>query len=87
MVCRSLGLLMNMFRLGKIKSGSIVTRGGSKARTPIRRLRTLRTTRNRHWPSSASSSSLSLMDYSDNYHFFPRCVVISGLCVFTSGTS
>ena len=37
-VCRSIGLLMNMFRLGAIRSGSMVTWGGSKARTPTHRL-------------------------------------------------
>jgi hypothetical protein len=78
---------MNMFRLGAIKSGSMVTRGGSKARTPTRRLRHLRTIRIRNWPSSTSFLSLSSMDYSGIDQFFPRCVVISGLCGFISGTS
>jgi hypothetical protein len=78
---------MNMFRLGAIRSRSMVIRGGSKARICTRRLRNLRTTRIRNWPSSASSSGLSLMDYLVIDHFFPRCVVISGFCVFISGTS
>jgi hypothetical protein len=30
---------------------------------------------------------LSSMDYPVIDHFFPRCVVISGFCVFISGTS
>jgi hypothetical protein len=71
---------MNMFRLGTIRSGSMVTWGGSKARMPTRRLRHLRTTHIQNWPSSASSSGLSSMDYPAIDHFFPRCVVISGLC-------
>jgi hypothetical protein len=78
---------MNMFRLGAIRSGSMVTQGGSKARTPTRRLRHLRTTQIRNWPSSMSSSGLSSMDYPAICHFFPRCVVISGLCGFILGTS
>jgi hypothetical protein len=78
---------MNMFKLGTIRSGSMVTRGGSKARQPTRRLRHLRTTHIRNWPSSTSSSGLSSMDYLAIDHFFPRCVVISGLCGFISGTS
>jgi hypothetical protein len=78
---------MNMFRLGAIRSGSTVTRDGSKARTPTRRLRHLRTTRIRNWWSSASSSGLSSMDYLVINHFFPGCVVISELCGIISGTS
>jgi hypothetical protein len=78
---------MNMFRLGAIRSGSMVTWGGSKARMPTRRLRHLRTTHIQNWPSSASSSGLSSMDYPAIDHFFPRCVVISGSCGFISGTS
>ena len=45
--------------LGAIRSGSTITRGGSKARTPTQGLRNLRTIHNRHWRSSASSSGLS----------------------------
>ena len=86
-VCRSIGLLMNMFRLGAIRSGSMVTRDGSKARTPIRRLNHLKTTHIQNWPSSASSSGLSSMHYSVIDHFFLRCVVISVLCGFISGIS
>jgi hypothetical protein len=78
---------MNMFRLGAIRSESMVTRDGSKARTPIRRLRHLRTTRIRNWRSSASSSGLSSMDYLAIDHFFLGCVVISELCGIISGTS
>jgi hypothetical protein len=78
---------MNMFRLGAIRFGSMVTQGGSKARMPTRRLRHLRTTRIRNWPSSVSSSGLSSIDYPAIDHFFPRCVVISRLCGFISGTS
>jgi hypothetical protein len=78
---------MNLFRLGAIRSGSMVTWGGSKARTPTQRLRHLRTNRIRNWPSITSSSGLSSMDYFGIDHFFPKCVVISGLCGFISGTS
>jgi hypothetical protein len=78
---------MSMFRLGAIRSGSMVTRGGLKARTPTRRLRHLRTTRIQNWRSSVSSSVLSSMDYLTIDHFFPRCVVISELCGIISGTS
>jgi hypothetical protein len=78
---------MNMFRLGAIRFGSMVTWGGSKARTSTRRLRHLRTTRIQNWLSSASSSGLSSMDYPAIDYFFPICVVISGLCGFILGTS
>jgi hypothetical protein len=78
---------MSMFRLGAIRSGSMVTRGGLKARTPTRRLRHLRTTRIRNWQSSVLSSGLSSMDYLTIDHFFPRSVIISELCGINSGIS
>jgi hypothetical protein len=74
---------MNMFKLGAIRSRSMVTRGGSKARTPTRRLRHLKTTQIRSWPSSTSSSGLIAMDYPAIDFFLPRCVII---CEFISGT-
>jgi hypothetical protein len=78
---------MSMFRLGAIRSRSMVIRGGSKARMPTRRLRHLRTTRIRNWRSSVSSSGLSSMDYLAIDHFFPRSVIISELCGIISGIS
>jgi hypothetical protein len=78
---------MSIFRLGAIRSGIMVTRGGLRARRPTQRLRHLRTTHIRNWRSSVSSSGLSLMDYLAIDHFFPRCVVISELCGIISGIS
>jgi hypothetical protein len=61
-VCRSIGLLMNMLRLGEFRFGIMDTWGGSEERRSTRRLRHLRTIGVRTWQSSAYSSGMIAMD-------------------------
>jgi hypothetical protein len=72
-ICKSLGLLMSISRLGVIRFVGMDTWGGSKGKNPIQRLRHLLTTGIRTWPLSMSSTGLINISKPVVTHSLPIC--------------